>query len=114
MKPKNNSNQLTLTRVFDAPVKLVWDAWTDPKKAANGGDLEVLLSLQKVKILSLVENGSTLCTALMAWIIQISQLTLLSSPSRDLNMITVQMKTKKHYSGLMFYLTKLKIKLQWL
>lgn len=35
MKPKNNSNELVLTRVFDAPVNLVWDAWTDPKKAAK-------------------------------------------------------------------------------
>jgi uncharacterized protein YndB with AHSA1/START domain len=35
MKPKNNSNELILTRVFDAPVKLVWEAWTDPKKAAK-------------------------------------------------------------------------------
>ena len=28
-------NELTITRVYDAPVKLVWDAWTDPKKAAK-------------------------------------------------------------------------------
>lgn len=35
MKPKNNSNQLILTRVFDAPVKLVWEAWTDPKHVAK-------------------------------------------------------------------------------
>lgn len=35
MKPKNNSADLTLTRVFDAPVSVVWDAWTDPKKAAK-------------------------------------------------------------------------------
>lgn len=28
-------NQLKLTRIYDAPVKLVWDAWTDPKKAAK-------------------------------------------------------------------------------
>lgn len=35
MKPKNNSNELVLTRVFDAPVELVWEAWTDPKKVAK-------------------------------------------------------------------------------
>jgi uncharacterized protein YndB with AHSA1/START domain len=35
MVPKSNSNQLKLTRVYDAPVKLVWEAWTDPKKAAK-------------------------------------------------------------------------------
>lgn len=28
-------NKLSLTRIYDAPVKLVWDAWTDPKKAAK-------------------------------------------------------------------------------
>lgn len=31
---KAKSNELRLTRVYDAPVKLVWDAWTDPAKAA--------------------------------------------------------------------------------
>lgn len=35
MKPKNNSNELTLTRVYDAPVKAVWEAWSDPNKAAK-------------------------------------------------------------------------------
>jgi len=35
MKPKNNSNELIITRVYDAPVNLVWDAWTDPQKAAK-------------------------------------------------------------------------------
>lgn len=35
MKPKNNSSDLTLTRVYDAPVSVVWDAWTDPKKASK-------------------------------------------------------------------------------
>lgn len=29
------SNELKLTRIYDAPVKAVWDAWTDPKKAAK-------------------------------------------------------------------------------
>lgn len=29
------ANEIQLTRVYDAPVKLVWDAWTDPKKAAR-------------------------------------------------------------------------------
>ena len=35
MYPKNNSNELKLTRVYDAPVKLVWEAWTDLKKVAK-------------------------------------------------------------------------------
>lgn len=34
MPVESKSNELTLTRVYDAPVKAVWDAWTDPAKAA--------------------------------------------------------------------------------
>jgi uncharacterized protein YndB with AHSA1/START domain len=29
------SNEIAITRVYDAPVKLVWDAWTDPDQAAQ-------------------------------------------------------------------------------
>lgn len=32
MSPKNKSNEIRITRMYDAPVKAVWDAWTDPKK----------------------------------------------------------------------------------
>jgi uncharacterized protein YndB with AHSA1/START domain len=35
MKPKNNSNQLVIHRIFNAPVKSVWDVWTDPNKVAK-------------------------------------------------------------------------------
>lgn len=35
MPVKNKSNEITLTRVFDAPVKAVWDAWADPEQAAQ-------------------------------------------------------------------------------
>ncbi len=35
MAQKNKPNEINLVRVYDAPVKLVWDAWTDPKKAAK-------------------------------------------------------------------------------
>jgi uncharacterized protein YndB with AHSA1/START domain len=35
MPPKNESNEIKLTRVYDAPVKLVWEAWTDPKQTAK-------------------------------------------------------------------------------
>ncbi len=35
MKPKLNSSELNLTRVYNAPVKLVWEAWTDPNQAAK-------------------------------------------------------------------------------
>ena len=30
MTPKTNTNEIKLIRVYDAPVKAVWDAWTDP------------------------------------------------------------------------------------
>jgi uncharacterized protein YndB with AHSA1/START domain len=32
MTTKNKSNEIHITRIYDAPVKAVWDAWTDPKK----------------------------------------------------------------------------------
>ncbi|MNJ91270.1 hypothetical protein D3C87_89200 [compost metagenome] len=32
MAAKSKSNELKITRVYDAPVKAVWDAWTDPKQ----------------------------------------------------------------------------------
>lgn len=35
MPAKNKSNEITLTRIYDAPVKTVWEAWTDPAQAAN-------------------------------------------------------------------------------
>ena len=34
MGTKNKPNELYINRIYDAPVKLVWDAWTDPQKAA--------------------------------------------------------------------------------
>lgn len=33
--PAKKDNEIRLQRVYDAPVKLVWDAWTDPKKAVK-------------------------------------------------------------------------------
>lgn len=30
MAPKRKSNELKISRVYDAPVQAVWDAWTDP------------------------------------------------------------------------------------
>jgi len=35
MVVKNKSNELRITRVYDAPVQAVWDAWTDPAQAAQ-------------------------------------------------------------------------------
>lgn len=35
MPVKNKSNELRLTRVYDAPVKAVWEAWTDDAQCAQ-------------------------------------------------------------------------------
>lgn len=35
MNARKNPDELKLTRLYDAPVSLVWDAWTDPAKAAK-------------------------------------------------------------------------------
>jgi uncharacterized protein YndB with AHSA1/START domain len=35
MAAKNSSNEIRIIRVYDAPVKIVWEAWTDPKQAAK-------------------------------------------------------------------------------
>ncbi len=34
MAKKNKPNEIYINRIYDAPVKDVWEAWTDPKKAA--------------------------------------------------------------------------------
>ena len=35
MAAKSKSNEIHLTRLYDAPVKVVWDAWNDPAQAAH-------------------------------------------------------------------------------
>jgi uncharacterized protein YndB with AHSA1/START domain len=35
MAVNRKPNELYITRVFEAPVKLVWDAWTDPKQVGQ-------------------------------------------------------------------------------
>ena len=35
MAAKNKSNEINITRIYDAPVKAVWDAWTDPEQTAQ-------------------------------------------------------------------------------
>jgi uncharacterized protein YndB with AHSA1/START domain len=35
MAAKNKSNEIKITRVYDAPVEAVWDAWTDPEQVAQ-------------------------------------------------------------------------------
>ena len=32
MSSKTKSNEIHITRVYDAPVEAVWDAWTDPEQ----------------------------------------------------------------------------------
>jgi uncharacterized protein YndB with AHSA1/START domain len=34
-KTKVKSNEIKINRIFDAPVRAVWDAWTDPKQVAK-------------------------------------------------------------------------------
>jgi uncharacterized protein YndB with AHSA1/START domain len=35
MSAKNQSNEIRITRIYDAPVAAVWDAWTDPAQVAQ-------------------------------------------------------------------------------
>jgi uncharacterized protein YndB with AHSA1/START domain len=35
MSSKTKSNEIHLTRVYDAPVEAVWDAWTDPEQVKH-------------------------------------------------------------------------------
>src|SRR5580698_2640991 len=35
MPAKNKSNEIRITRLYDAPVDAVWDAWTDPEQTAQ-------------------------------------------------------------------------------
>jgi uncharacterized protein YndB with AHSA1/START domain len=35
MPATSNPNEIRITRVYDAPVQAVWDAWTDPAQAAQ-------------------------------------------------------------------------------
>lgn len=35
MSAKNKSNKLEIERIYDAPVKMVWDAWTDDKQVGK-------------------------------------------------------------------------------
>ena len=32
---RGKSNEIHITRVYDAPVRAVWDAWTDPEQVAQ-------------------------------------------------------------------------------
>jgi uncharacterized protein YndB with AHSA1/START domain len=34
-RPKTASNEIRITRIYDAPVAAVWDAWTDPEQTAK-------------------------------------------------------------------------------
>lgn len=35
MTAQNKSNEIKITRLYEAPVEAVWDAWTDPEQAAQ-------------------------------------------------------------------------------
>jgi uncharacterized protein YndB with AHSA1/START domain len=35
MAVKNKTNEINITRIYDAPVQAVWDAWTDPEQVAQ-------------------------------------------------------------------------------
>lgn len=35
MAAKSKPNEIKITRIYDAPVALVWDAWTDPEQVAK-------------------------------------------------------------------------------
>src|SRR3989344_2116331 len=35
MAGKSKPNELYIERIYDAPVKMVWDAWVDPKQVAQ-------------------------------------------------------------------------------
>lgn len=35
MSAKNKSNEIQITRIYDAPLKLVWEAWTDTNQVAK-------------------------------------------------------------------------------
>ncbi len=35
MVSKNKSNEIKITRIYDAPLKVVWEAWTDTKQVAK-------------------------------------------------------------------------------
>lgn len=35
MATKNKPNEIYITRLYDAPIKMVWEAWTDPKQVAH-------------------------------------------------------------------------------
>jgi uncharacterized protein YndB with AHSA1/START domain len=35
MDAKNKANEIYLTRIYNAPVKMVWEAWNDPKQVAQ-------------------------------------------------------------------------------
>ena len=35
MAAKNKPNELYIERIYDAPVKMVWEAWTEPDQVAQ-------------------------------------------------------------------------------
>lgn len=70
MAVKSKSNELRITRVYDAPIQLVWDAWTDPAQAAQWWGPRGFTITTHSKELKPAVIGTTQCTAQMASTIQ--------------------------------------------
>ena len=71
MASKSKSNELKISRLYDAPLQAVWDAWTDPEQVALlVGSARVYHHHAQQGSAGQAERGSTRCTGRMARIIQ--------------------------------------------
>lgn len=62
MKP----NELYINRIYDAPVKVAWDAWVEPDQVAKWcGGQEALHLPRTIKMLEPVDHGIISCMDLM-------------------------------------------------
>ena len=66
MAAKSKSNEIKITRVYDAPVQAVWDAWTDPEQVAQWWGPRGFTLTTHSKDLRPAGTGTTPCTARMA------------------------------------------------
>ena len=67
----NNGNELIITRIFNAPPKLVWKAWTNPDhvQCSGGGQKVLHHPSSKIRSSKLEVNISTVCVHPMAKIL---------------------------------------------
>ena len=63
-----SDNEIQITRLYDAPVNLVWDAWTDPAQVTQWWDRAASRSRLTARIYARADFGTTGCTAPMAQI----------------------------------------------